>query len=433
MSVQFDRSTSRSRLSFILAVACGLFVRVGCLAGVEYTFEQGDAASYRASALTLVDHRVFSMSEDAPYEPTAYRPPGYTAFLAMVAMVSRSTLAPQLLQILISLASAILLSLVARRVAPGTEEVVLWVAVLNPFDAVYAASGLSECVTTALLVAVAAAFTLLVGSRRLLVAGALLGLLCLFRDIYLALIPFGCATYLLLPGREGLRQRVGEVAAVGLLSALVIAPWTARNFVQFHHPIPVSAGRLGYSLWMGTWATDGAFTAHDATGRTYPDTAFLTAQDREAVMDAGADVATSEPIFKRLFAERMRAEPGKVVLRWLVRWPRLWLGTRFDIFELNRTAMPAGSMRWKLAKAALFGLNAMFLVGAAVGAVISWRARSNVRWALLPIAFTSLIYLPLNSFENRYSQPMFPFLTLLLAVGAVAMGSRWLKQREGRA
>lgn len=417
------RSKSR-RFAVLLPLVCGLLLRVGCLGGVEYSFEQGDAASYRVTAMTLLDHGVYSFSDSAPFVPSAYRPPGYTAFLALVALVSRSVVAAQLAQMVLSLATAYFLYLIARKVAPGTERVVLWVAALNPFDAVYAGSGLSECLTTALLVAVAAALVMLEGPKRLVAAGLLLGLLCLVRDIYMALIPFGGGLYLLAGWREGLKRRLAEVVTVGLLAGIVIAPWTLRNHSHFGRVIPISAGRLGYSLWMGTWAIDGSFTANDATGRQYPDVAFLKESDREMVALAGTDIAKSEPIFKTLFKERMAAEPGRVFLRWLVRWPRLWLGTRFDIFELNPTVFPSGSLAWKSAKAFLFGLNGLFLLGTAVGAWVAFRARSLVAWALVPLAFTSLVYLPLNSFENRYSQPMFPFLTLFVAVGLVALRER---------
>ena len=418
-----------SRIHLMGALACGLVLRLGCQVGVEYRYDTGDAASYRAAALTLVDEGVYSASDQAPFEPTAYRPPGYAAFLSLVALLSRSVLAAQLAQILVSLVSAVLLFLTARRLAPGTERIALWLAILNPFDAVYASAGLSECLTTAVLIALSATVVLFTGPRRIILGGLLLGLLCLLRDIYLALIPFAGGIYLLTATRDDIKRRFGEVIVVGLLAGLVISPWTARNFVHFHRIIPISAGRLGYSLWMGTWATDGSFTANDATGRVYPEVAFLKDVDREEVVRAGADVGTSEPIFKRLFAERMAAEPVQVVLRWLIRWPRLWLGTRFDIFELNRSVFPSGSPSWKVLKATLFGLNGLFLFGAALGSVIAWRQRSPVRWALVPIAFTSLVYLPLNSFENRYSEPMFPFLTLLAAVGLVAARSRWTRSR----
>lgn len=157
--------------------------------------------------MTLLDQGVFSSSTEAPYEPSAYRPPGYTAFVALVACVSRSPRAVQLLQIVLSLGYGLLLFLVARRIARGTEYVVLWVGMLNPFDAVYSGAGLSECVTTAVLILIVAAFTLLEGGRRLVGAGVLLGVLCLFRDIYLALIPFGGALFLLAGGRQQARAR----------------------------------------------------------------------------------------------------------------------------------------------------------------------------------------------------------------------------------
>ena len=56
--------------------------------------------------------------------------------------------------------------------------------------------------------------------------------------------------------------------------------------------------------------------------------------------------------------------------------------------------------------------------------------RAAVAWALVPIVFTALIYLPLNSFENRYSQPTFPFITLLGAVALVAVREKWSARRS---
>ncbi|MBL8915554.1 MAG: hypothetical protein JNM17_32955 [Archangium sp.] len=399
--------------SWWLPIALGLVLRGSCLLGVEYDQEHGDAASYRLTALTLLDHGVFSISPSAPWVPTAYRPPGYTAFVAAVFAFSRAFLLLQCVQIVLSLAAVWLLSRVARRIDVRLELPVLWLGALNPFDAVYAGAGLSECVTTAVFVALCWALVAIEGHRRWLVMGLLLGVLCLLRDIYLALLPFGLIAFTLFAPGQRLKV-LREGVAICAVAAMVIAPWTARNYGAFGKVIPISAGRLGYSLWMGTWALDGSFTLEDASGaRTYPDHAFLREEDRQAV--AGADPALAEPLFKRLFVERVRAEPVKVVGRWLVRWPRLWFGTRFDIFKLHERLLPYGSMQWKVVKAALFGVNAIFVVAALAGAWLAVKHRATVRFAVLPLAFTAAAYLPLNSFENRYSQPMFPFLTLLAA------------------
>lgn len=411
---------SRRFPHLLLALAVGLLVRVGCLAGVEYDQTKGDAASYRRTAVLLLEEGVYSISAQAPYEPTAYRPPGYSAFQAVIASMSRSFLALQVVQIALSLLAVVLLARVARSIDARMEKVVLWLGALNPFDAVYSGAGLSECVTTFVFVAVIVAASSLRGGRRLIALGALLGVLCLLRDIYLALIPFGVGVYVLFAQRSPWRRRVWDGLAVAGVAFLVVAPWTIRNYRAFGRVIPVSAGRLGYSLWMGTWATDGSFTVGDATGRSYPDVAFLSDQDREAV-DA-ADPAHAEPLFKQLFVERIRAEPGTVLGRWLLRWPRLWLGTRFDIFELHRGLLPYGSLQWKVVKAGLFLINGLFFLGALLGAVVVWRQRSPLLLATIPLAFTALAYLPLNSFENRYSQPMFPFLTLLVGAALVSLG-----------
>ncbi|MGV3625171.1 MAG: hypothetical protein ACO1OB_30435 [Archangium sp.] len=410
-----------------------MLLRVGCWGLVEYSFAQGDASSYRASALTLLNHGVYSLSGAAPFEPTAYRPPGYPAFLASIAAVSRSTRAVQVVQLVLSLASGVLLAFIAERLRAGSGRWVLWLSMLSPFEAVYSGAGLSECLTTAMTIAIIAALVLLEGTRRLVVVGLLSGLLCLVRDIYIALLPFAAAAYCVFGARREFMARVRASVMVGVCTALVIAPWTIRNAVHFHKLIPISAGRLGYSLWMGTWAVNGDFTQSDATGRVYPDIAFLTEADRHAVLTEGEDPAVSEALFKRLFNERLRAEPVQVFGRWLFRWPRLWFGTRFDIFDLNASLLPYGSLQWKAVKSALFGINALLVVGAFIGAVLAWRKRSPLLWAVVPLAFTALIYLPLNSFENRYSQPMFPFILLLVGFAAVEAVTWWRARRNGTA
>lgn len=413
--------------SLVFPLVCGVLLRVGCWGAVEYSVAQGDASSYRASALTLLDHGVYSISQHEPYEPTAYRPPGYPAFLATIAAVSRSPRAVQVVQLLLGLVTGVLLSLIAERLRAGTGRWVLWLMMLSPFEAVYCGAGLSECLATAMTVGVLAALVLFKGTRALVVAGLLAGLLCLVRDIYIALLPFAAAAFCVFGPKSGFVSRVRQSIIVGVFAALAIAPWTIRNAVHFKKLIPISAGRLGYSLWMGTWAINGDFTQSDATGRVYPDIAFLTEADRQAVLTEGEDPAVSEALFKRLFQERLRAEPVKVLGRWLVRWPRLWFGTRFDIFDLNREVLPYGSRQWTLAKLVLFGTNAVFMLAAVAGVVLAWRKRSPVVWAVVPLVFTSLIYLPLNSFENRYSQPMFPFIFLLVGFAAVEWRARGQK------
>lgn len=420
-----------TRNQLLLALGLAVAVRLACLGLVDYHFDVGDASSYRASALKLLEHGTYTLSVTPPWEPTAFRPPLYAAFSAAIASVSPSISALRFAQLLLSLGQVVLLWLVARRLVPRAATWVLFLGALSPFDAVYVGAGLSECLTSFLLVAALSGLVLLDGTRRVLVAGVALGLACLARDVYVALVPFGAVAWVVFGGASR-RQRLGQALAVSVVAALVVVPWTIRNAVHFHRFIPVSAGRLGYSLWLGAWATNAEFTASDATGRVYPAEAFRDPAERELVAEAERDMTAGDAVFRRLFNERLRAEPVQVVGRWLKRWPKLWLGTRFDIFELHPRALPRGSPQWTVVKAGLWGLNALLFFGALVGALLALRRREPVAWMLLPIAFTSLLFLPLNSFENRYSQPMLPFV-VLLAASAIVAAREWLSQRKSAA
>jgi 4-amino-4-deoxy-L-arabinose transferase-like glycosyltransferase len=398
-----------------MALGLGLLSRGACLGLVEYRYDVGDGATYLATARTLHDHGVYSIDTTPPFVPTAYRPPGYTAFLACVQVFGDSVGAVVAVQLLVSLLTIALLVLLANRFAPESTWVVALIAALNPFDAVYAGAALSETLTSVLLMAAALALALGATTRRLMAAGILVGLTCLTRDIYLALVPFGAVAWLAFARAIPVRRRVVQALVVCAVSALTVIPWTIRNFEQFHKFIPVSAGRLGYSLWLGTWATNGDFTSGDARGeaRQYPPEAFASDAERQVVEAATKDLALGDATLRAVFIDHLRRAPVGVVLVWLKRAPRLWLATRFDIFELNPRLFPRASQSWTIAKALLFAIDATLVVLAGMGALAAVRRRSALAWVVVPLTFTALVYLPLNSFESRYSQPMVPLLVLL--------------------
>jgi hypothetical protein len=416
----------------ILGLILALGVRLLCLAVVQYRFDVGDASSYLATSRTLRQQGTYSFEASPPFTPTAYRPPGYPAFLAATSTVVGDTpRALQWVQILLSLITVLAVVALAARVAPGSEKWTLLLAAANPFEAVYAGALLSECLTTFLLVVSVAAMLLLRGAMRFVATGLLCGLLCLCRDIYVALLPFAAVAWIAWGERSRARRvRVAESAAVLCFAALAILPWTVRNAMHFQRFIPISAGRLGYSLWLGGWATTGDFTANDALGipRQYPDVAFLSDAERQRVDAAARDVAAGDGEFRDLFVHRVRTAPVGVLRTWLARLPRLWLGTRFDIFELHPILFPRGGVAWNLVKASLFALNAALVSAMLIGAVLAFRRGLAVKWAIVPVAFTTLVYMPLNSFENRYSQPMLPLVNLLAGV-AIMTASIYVRSR----
>ena len=333
--------------------------------------------------------------------------------------------------------AALGLARVAERGRPGVGPWVLAAWALCPFDAVYSIALLSESLCAALLAASLAAFLYFDGYRRFVITGVLLGLTTLVRDIHLPLIPVFAAAWLVFGdgGWRAWRSRLRGSVVLGLCAALAIAPWTARNYAVSGKVVPVSSGRLGFSLWSGAAITSGAQIHDFPDGHREFDAEVFVSDEERTQVSAARDLPPKEEdaVYKRWFQERMRTQPGKVLGRWLVRAPKLWLGTRFDLFDLEPRILPYGSKQWKLVKVGLFGMNTLYVVAGFAGMALAVWRRWALGWFAVPIVFTALVYLPLNSFENRYSMPVYPLLVTLAAIAAHVGWTRWRERRALRA
>lgn len=406
-----------SAVWFRLFLVLGVVLRLLGPLAIDYRVDAGDARGYLQTAHNLLDHGVLSDEAEHPV-PSVYRPPLYPAFVAMGLALLDSVWVVRLLQAALSLATVFLMMRIARQTSERLALVVGAILLLSPFEAAYAGAVLSETLTAFLMVAVAA--TLLTPSwPRTAAAGALAGLVVLCRDIYSPLLLVTGLTFVLraqLPAA----QRLARVA-VFLVSALVVVlPWTVRNYRVEGRVIPVSAGRLGYSLWLGSWAVNDEFTLADSTGgeRAYPPEAFRNEAEQAVVTQAllpSTPRQDGDRQLKDLALQRLREQPVQTVAIWLKRAPKLWLGTRFEIFELNQRLLPRGSLPWKAAKGVLWLTNAALMLAGLVGLALAVRRRSPMLLFALPILFTGAVYLPLNSFESRYSQPVLAFVALFAA------------------
>jgi 4-amino-4-deoxy-L-arabinose transferase-like glycosyltransferase len=131
-----------------------------------------------------------------------------------------------------------------------------------------------------------------------LLPGALLGLMCLIRPEYMfvaiVLIALALAT---IWRKRDLRSAIAPTAVLALSCALVILPWTIRNFVVLDRVVPISTGS-GKALYVGTsLPNDGEYFRVKASlverfqGRTLD-------PDSEAL-----DEVDPTPLFNRVAAE----------------------------------------------------------------------------------------------------------------------------------
>ena len=171
-------------------------------------------------------------------------PPGYSIFIASVyALFSHSDDRLVLAQIICDALAAVLIFLIAAQLLPLVAAVIAGLLVaFSPHLAHHTLLLLPDSLAV-LPILIAGYLIALAGKRPRLItiiaAGAMAGLSCWLRSNALLLAPFLALAVPLLFAR-GLRVKY-SVALVGA-AIVVVAPITLRNWIVFHHFIPLSLG-----------------------------------------------------------------------------------------------------------------------------------------------------------------------------------------------
>jgi phage shock protein PspC (stress-responsive transcriptional regulator) len=273
----------RPLLGLLAIVALGTGLR---LAWVYFVNTQpiSDFKHYNDLALSLLRHGTYTMPEGLDYikqstpyiqqgvsYPSAFRPPGYPFFLALVYALDPSILAAKIANVLLSDIWIVCTYLLVRRYVNGRAA--WWAAFLTavfPPAVSYTSLLSTEIPAVTLLLAILCLFAYRTGGRwNPWLLGLLMGLLSLVKPQY-AVFP---VLYALLwwgergqaeqrddlrlrperereEPREKKERRTGgwmrvrallvSVCCAGVAMAFVISPWTIRNALVFHRFVPIS-------------------------------------------------------------------------------------------------------------------------------------------------------------------------------------------------
>jgi 4-amino-4-deoxy-L-arabinose transferase-like glycosyltransferase len=392
---------------FALILALGTLVRLTLLqiTNVQADVLNGDSGYYLAVADNLVRHGVHSHLLDA--RPTYYRPPGYPLLIAAIFNLGGNPTALFLLQaastIVTACGAVFLLRSYDRTLARMSG---LFIAAC-PFFFFMEVRILAEILFGALIFL---AWLLLFRSSRMksgIVAGILLGAATLMREtvVLLPAVLVFCAL-LQVDRIKRLKQYLIVLAA----ALVTIAPWPIRNS-QLPGGSPVlSEGRGGFNLWVGTWERDGDWIASGEPA--YPADAFRSANEQRILLAALA--RHDDGPFQRIAIQRIVSQPVHTAQIWVVRYPRLWLGTRTD---LNTLTLTRGSMNWTAFKSVMFGLDTLMLLFAAAGFAIAAKRQRRLLFFAIPVLYTAAIYVPFHNVEPRFSLVTIPFLLIFSALG----------------
>jgi hypothetical protein len=438
----------------------------------------GDSRLYGGMAKNLVLHGRYALTDaGGALHPTLIRLPGYPLYLAVCFRLfgMENYYWAACVQIALELAGCALLALFVHRIAlpaykSSAAHATLWLAVLCPFTAVYAAAPLTESLTLFCIAlglwsaarfqdrpgwASALTFTFAVTYAALLRPdGVLVGV---------ALVPAVGARLFRSPAHQSSRapsfrlfsvERVGHenlrIAIACLLLGLApFAVWTWRNWRVFHVVEPLAPRYAtdpgedtwpGFQRWVKTWSIDFVSTYQvywnipggpmDITA--LPDRAFDSPEQMAQTAKIAADYeANGEELspeldqrFGQLAAARIEAHP----LRYYVALP---LGRVADMWLRPRVENLPIDLDWWIYKHHhvetrfswfYAGLNALYLVLGIAGLCLRPRLWvSMLAYFLLRSALLATIEAP----EARYTLECFP---MLFALGGIAIG--WLFRKR---
>src|SRR5438067_3076518 len=264
-----------------------------CVAYFLATDAAGDGFVYSRLAKNLLEQRVFSVDEQAPFTPTLIRMPSYPLFMAGVYYLfgNDNNMAVRIVEAEFDTATCVIIGLLAWFWTEDEERKrrnALWaflLAAVCPFIVIYSAMIMTETLTTFLMVTMAltATFALrAVSAKKSLLYWIFTGLLAgaaVFLRPDSGLFAAGIGSMLVISGLF-LRSedspkfsvkvlQVGSRGAVfSLAFALVLAPWAVRNYRVFglfqplspaHGEMPDEFYPLGYDRWLRTWVDDFRF------------------------------------------------------------------------------------------------------------------------------------------------------------------------------
>jgi 4-amino-4-deoxy-L-arabinose transferase-like glycosyltransferase len=429
----------------LFALAAGAALRLWFIHA--YPEVQGDPLIYADIAKNWMLHGVYGLSGSEGIRPTLIRLPGYPLFLVLCFRLfgMEHYHAVMYVQTVIDLITCLLIAGFTAKIASlRAAWIALWLAVLCPFTANYAATPLTETLELFSIALALFSFARLLENPEwrwaLLLAFAFSYAAILRPDGALLAVAF-CPAIVFYGGKLwGTRFMLRMAVVCGVLSVLPFIPWAVRNWRTFHVIQPLAPRYAmdpgedtdpGFNRWTKTVCADLTCTWEiywNANSDAMPfdhlpprafDSPAQHAKTKQLFADYNTTMTLSPEIddrFAELAQERINASP----FRYYIALPLLRLA---DMWFRPRTELLWIELRWwEYSKHhaetefafAYAALNLAYIVLAMVG-LYRWPrfAGAMLLFILLRCALLATIEAP----EPRYTLECFP---MLIAMGGVA-------------
>lgn len=237
------KSTTKYLVSiFFLALVIRLLI-IGFFPFPESEFE--DAAEYNNIAWNILQGHGYSMNKIEPYDPTARRGPTYPFFLAAIYLFfGQNYLAVCVIQAILNAFTCLIIYLLGRKAFDNKRIglVAALGAALYPCFWEFTRQLVTETLFTFLLALILLLWIKAIkekSDRWYPLIGMLIAIGALCRTTLSAFPIFILLGLLLL--YQDKKRAVIDGGVVLLITFLVIAPWTARNYLVFHKLIPITS------------------------------------------------------------------------------------------------------------------------------------------------------------------------------------------------
>jgi len=380
-------------------------------------FREYAVVAERLLAQGVLSSPLLGQPESSP-QPSDLLPPAYVGIVALTYKLlgtqsHAATITLHLLNAVATALAAVVAGLVSRRLA---GHVAGWLAgimaALHPLAFAYTTYVWDTSLfTLGIVLSVWGSLRLSDGPpsmRRYLWFGGGLGLLALLNPAWTTAYPLLVLWPLArrqppTPGSTRLR-----LAAMALLGwAIVVVPWTARNYLNADHLSYVRGG-LGFELWLGVCPeVDGE---GDVYLSQYP---LLNADQQERVIALG-ERAYIRDAGTRAW-EAIRANPGRFIRLSLWRAVDFWAGTVLTHTDGTGGHQLPDRRTWlTLLLSAETATLSLLLMGG---------VSRDLRWLVGALLLFSLLY-TLTHVELRFRAPITPVMSITLACAAVAASQR---------
>jgi hypothetical protein len=435
----------------LLALAAGAALRLWFIH--SYPEVQGDPLVYGNIAKNWMLHGVYGKTTSGVLRPTLIRLPGYPLFLAACFKLfgMEHYHAVMFLQTAMDLASCLLIAAFTGRIwSAKAAWWALWLAVLCPFTANYAAVPLTETLEIFWISVALYALARFLGTDAPRWSWALLEALAWSYAAVLrpdgALLAVALCPAMVWYGGKlwGTKRLLRYAAVAAVLSVLPFVPWTIRNWRTFHVFQPLAPryatdpGEFtdpGFNRWTKTVCVDLTCTwevywnvdSDVIDIAKLPSRAFdrsMQYEQTRQLLDDYNKTQTLTPAmderFAQLAADRVSARPLRYYLALpLARLADMWLRPRTELLWIE--------LRWwefqhhegeTIFAWAYAGLNLLYLIAALFGV----RRRPPLAGAMVTfILLRCALLVTIEAPEPRYTLECFP---MIIALAAIALAPR---------